>query len=299
MVPIVSALKYIRQFCPSYAQCWVAVDDLAELIPLFFNLDRRKATYFKDEFINKSLSANKAVRNALDLPQNDIGTYKKNYCAGQDGKKAWQKFIYLCPDGILPHEPDNKWYSDMKLFENLKLEKMHLIVVGKDENTLIPVQAALLLEINKMIDKKDKHDRDKAGKAAKKKKKTNAKGGPTKKARLTVLEKKLVDELLNELFADEGDGVVTKERTYNKIEVKCMIRKVLAMKLVLPSVVAAGGNNKTQENVGGSVLNYQPTTGDDTLEMPEETEEHGQYYSNRSVTVPVGNGEKMTIDNLP
>ena len=77
MVLIVSALKYIWQFCPSYAQCWVAVDDLAELIPLLFNLDRRKAIYFNATFINKSLSANKAVRNALDLSQNDIGIYQK------------------------------------------------------------------------------------------------------------------------------------------------------------------------------------------------------------------------------
>ena len=56
----------------------MAVDDLAELIPLLFNLDRRKATYFNAAFINKSLSANKAVRNALNLPQNDVGIYQKN-----------------------------------------------------------------------------------------------------------------------------------------------------------------------------------------------------------------------------
>ena len=172
----------------------------------------------------------------------------------------------------------------------------------------------MLLEINKIIDNKDKRDYDKAGKAAKKNKKTNAakKAPPPPTTTTTttpalrnqlqkrnVLENILVDKLLKDLFADEGGGVMTKERTYNKIEVKCMIRKVLAIKLVLPSVVDAGGNNMTQENVGGSVLNYQPTTGDDTLEMPEETEEQGQYYSNRSVTVPVENGETMSIDSLP
>ena len=132
MVPIVSALKYIRQFCPSYARCWVAVDNLSELIPLLFNLDRRKATYFNAALINKSLSADKAMRNALDLPQNDIGIYqKKYYCAGQYGKKAWRKFIYLCPDGMPPHEPENTWYADIKQFKTLKPEKMHLTVVGK------------------------------------------------------------------------------------------------------------------------------------------------------------------------
>ena len=118
MVPIVSALKYIWQFCPSYAQCWVAVDDLAGMIPLLFNLNRRKATYFNAAFINKSLSANKVVRNALNLPQNDIGIYPK--------KRITSPNILLFELGV-NDEINKRFYSDLRF-----LLRLHIRTCGKN-----------------------------------------------------------------------------------------------------------------------------------------------------------------------
>ena len=78
-----------------------------------------------------------------------------------------------------------------------------------------------------------------------------------------------------------------------------MTRQVPSVKVVLPSVAGACGNDVTQENIGGSVSNEELATGDHALDATEETEEQGQHHCNRSVTIPVGNGETMTIDNLP
>ena len=119
MIPIVSDLKYIQQFCPSYAQCRVAVDDFAELIPLLFNLNRRKATYLNAAFTNKSLSANKAVRNALNLPQNDIGIYQK--------KRITLPNILLFEIGV-NDEINKRFYSDLRF-----VLRLHIRTRGKNK----------------------------------------------------------------------------------------------------------------------------------------------------------------------
>ena len=171
--PICVALKHAQRFCPSHADAWIRVDAHAELLPLVFDLDRRKSEHLTTEVINSCFSKNKVLQDMLDQPQNDVGLHRKE-CWHREGKKKTKwKCLYSCTCGTAPPKPEGKWHDNIKERRALKPEHMPSTAVGTDDDAFALARNFLLLHVDDIIKKKGKRDQDKAGKATKKKQKTN------------------------------------------------------------------------------------------------------------------------------